>query len=106
MLCVMPPLPPLVGQSLSGRHSRLAGTGCAPLVIGDDHFVGKRHDRDLLLNIVFDIGQGQNAVFTGKAYGTASCACAACSADAMDVVLGVLWEVVVDDMRHSLDMQP
>jgi hypothetical protein len=81
-----------------------SGTGRDSLIISNDHLVSERHDRYFLLDEVFDIGQRENIVLAREAYSSPSGAGATGPPDAMDIILWVLGEVVVDNMRHSLDV--
>ncbi len=46
----------------------------------------------------FNVGDVERVLFVGEADGDSAVSCAACAADAVDVVLGIVGEVVVDDV--------
>ena len=54
----------------------------------------------------FDRFERINVLLAGEREGLARRARTRRAPDAVDVVLGVLWQVVVEDVRHGLDVEP
>ena len=46
-------------------------------------------------------------IITGnEGYRIACCTCPSRATDPVDVILGILWNVIVDDMRDAIDVNP
>ena len=58
-----------------------------------------------MANVILYINQRERVVLTGKTDGMTASAGPRGAADAMNVILGILRQVVVDHMAHAGDMQ-
>src|SRR5688572_939944 len=61
--------------------------------------------RNLVTDVLLDLGQTENVFLAGETDGIARGAGARGATDAVHVVFGVLRQVVVEDVRHIRDMQ-
>src|SRR6266511_1692126 len=105
-----PAAAPGAGPWAPRRHARALLIGVAPallaggLDLGQEPVVLGPLDADLLADELLDRLERQRARFIGEADGLAGGARARGAADAVDVVLGVLGQVPVDDVGDALDV--
>ena len=52
----------------------------------------------------FNASEHEGIVFADQTDGGSVCASSTCASDAMNIVLGVLWQVVIDDVSDVVHM--
>jgi len=57
-------------------------------------------------DIAFDVGQPHGVLFAAETQGVAFGAGASRTADAMNVIRRILWEIEVEDVAHVRNVQP
>ena len=79
--------------------------GDATLVIVKKVFIARHSARDFLADVLLNIWKEIGQVFISKADRLSACSRPGRSADAMDVVLSILGQIVVDHVGYAFDMQ-